>query len=326
MRVRTLRAVPCRILFSTRPQVPTRPRCRYPCFYQPDAKLDWCRPVLLTDAVCESLDRDPTLPALSIGYVHLLHGLATAANSPPTLSLAFPSPCALGAVRAYETRFHEYNKLVINTDYDPEAFFGKSAIGSSPIGFRSPLMETGTLARAGHAVCINLRGEVYAAAQERTMLEITHCCGTMDYMDGYQNFITKKDETNEMTCLTLKGMIKIFCEYIESIVPAGFNLVKSFPLSVGNLYYYSPVVGDIIAHALDDVDYKVKNPITYLSFGFLESKAACMSKVSWEDPRIIISFTRTRSAPKLSFTRPRHSGPARFGREMIRPMFLRRWT
>ena len=59
---------------------------------------------MLTDAVCEALGRDLQLPAISVGYAHYLYGLATGEDSPSTVSLTFPSPCAMGAVRAYETR------------------------------------------------------------------------------------------------------------------------------------------------------------------------------------------------------------------------------
>ena len=41
---------------------------------------------------------------------------------------------------------------------------------------------TGKLIWGGHAICTNLRGEMKASAQERTMLELTHCCGTLDYL------------------------------------------------------------------------------------------------------------------------------------------------
>ena len=96
-----------------------------------------------------------------------------------------------------------------------------------------------------HAICVNLRAEMSASAQERTMMEVTHCCGTMDYRKGedyvvgYDNDAEQKWDTNlaesgfgnnmrhDMTCLTVKGMILIFCEYIKAgIIPAGINLAK----------------------------------------------------------------------------------------------------
>ena len=71
-----------------------------------------------------------------------------------------------------------------------------------------------------HGICVNLRGEMKASAQERTMLETTHCCGTLDYVGptsaaGYENDIFGLEHIwlpHTQTCLTLKGMIEIFCE------------------------------------------------------------------------------------------------------------------
>ena len=102
----------------------------------------------------------------------------------------------------------------------------------------------------GHGVCINVRLEVQAAAQDRTMFEVTHCCGTLDY---HKDPILKKNddqwkhigeaplnatesglnatepELPELTCLTLAGMIKIFCKYLqEGIVPYEMNLGRDF--------------------------------------------------------------------------------------------------
>ena len=70
----------------------------------------------------------------------------------------------------------------------------------------------------GHAICVSLRGEVYAAHQERTMLETTFCCGTLDYYTEGKTMIGRISNAikgqHHMTCLTVKGMIMIFCEHV----------------------------------------------------------------------------------------------------------------
>jgi hypothetical protein len=76
--------------------------------------------------------------------------------------------------------------------------------------------------------------EVQAAAQDRTMVEVTHCCGTLDYHkdpilkktdDRWKHIGLNATELPELTCLTLAGMIKIFCKYLqEGIVPYEMNL------------------------------------------------------------------------------------------------------
>lgn len=61
----------------------------------------------------------------------------------------------------------------------PDADADRSAIGEGSFTPDNPNSFAGS--SSGHAVCLALRAEVGASAQERTMLELTHCCGTMDY-------------------------------------------------------------------------------------------------------------------------------------------------
>ena len=180
---------------------------RYPCYHQPDTLLDWCEPMRLTDSDCETWGFSPRMPWVAVGYAYFLHGLLTGATPPSTVALTIPSPCTVGATRSFETRFHVFSKLEIGARHHAGGVFGGRLPGESPIGFVSPLTKRfaldpwspspafgatqpgvtrgtqpgGYAPGDGHAICINLRGEVYASAQERTMLELTHCCGTLDY-------------------------------------------------------------------------------------------------------------------------------------------------
>ena len=63
--------------------------------------------------------------------------------------------------------------------------------GQTPIGVQTPLTARAVSHPQNfqdpaafdhrHGVCVNLRGEVKAEHLDRTMLEVTHCCGTADY-------------------------------------------------------------------------------------------------------------------------------------------------
>ena len=177
------------------------PDYTFPCFHQPDGLLDWCEPMKITDAVCDHLGQEPRIPELAVGYAHYLYTLSTGASPPSSVSLTVPSACEMGKLRSFETKFHEYQALVFSSA--PRPLHLSSLEGLSPHGFRSPLLqrvfEMGLAnynptklikhywkdnAPGGHAVCVNLRGESFASAQERTMLELTHCCGTMDYINA----------------------------------------------------------------------------------------------------------------------------------------------
>mmetsp|Transcript_32398 Transcript_32398/g.100251 ORF Transcript_32398/g.100251 Transcript_32398/m.100251 type:complete len:156 (+) Transcript_32398:269-736(+) len=66
----------------------------------------------------------------------------------------------------------------------PDADADRSAITQG--SFKAPsVYAAGFGSNSGHAVCVALRVEVGASAQERTMLELTHCCGTMDYRETH---------------------------------------------------------------------------------------------------------------------------------------------
>ena len=48
------------------------PSHAYPCYHQPDANLDWCQPLLLTDAECQNEGTPPMMPSMAIGYMNYI--------------------------------------------------------------------------------------------------------------------------------------------------------------------------------------------------------------------------------------------------------------
>ena len=49
----------------------------YPCYHQPDQKLDWCAPLKLTDSQCQYTNTESMMPFVSIGYVNYLHSIVS---------------------------------------------------------------------------------------------------------------------------------------------------------------------------------------------------------------------------------------------------------
>ena len=297
----------------------------------------------LTDSSCVSSNLEPAVPSISVGYATYLADLISGNNPPTSISLAMNSPCSLSTTVSYSTIFHGSSKLAIGATYSSSAFTGGWATGVSQIGFKSPLMEqwsshTWTKSNVfgyssanaktadgtegnfaadthGHATCVNLRAEVGASAQERTMIEITHCCGTLDYrtvgsggntIDSVAGY-SKKD--HDMTCLTIKGMIEIFCEYIKGgIVKPGINLgfgngnmaVESERLAAHPFFYQ--MWREVIYPLYPGQYWK------YLTFDMLMSYDNCMDYRRWEKPTMLYSFATTAAATSISSSNTDTSG------------------
>jgi len=339
------------------------PDMAYPCYHQPDALLDWCEPMVLTDAVCESEGLAPRLPSMSLGYAYYLYNTITDPDAPTSITLTVPSPCAIGKLRSFETKFHEYTTLIFSTEPVSSLYYvggddGGGDVdgpGVGPLGFSSPILrqiEQGLNTNAasdsmaiqwetadtpgGHAICVNLRGEVGASAQERTMLELTHCCGTLDYLGviwGTMNFggplvnynippisgftdaknrpITEMTDTgisansvaqltlydeeayrHMPTCLTIKGMIVTFCEYIQNgLIPEAPNLLAT---AEGGPH---PVISDMLSYALEGYELLFNvTDVTFMTFDFLVSYEACMDARGGVG--LFLPSSRDRSVPR----------------------------
>jgi len=269
--------------------------------------------MLLSDAVCDTTGDEPKVPVLSVGYAYYLENLINGYDAPESISLAIPSPCATSSLFIYKTLFHQASLLTIDELFfspllmqylekpygDADQWITTTAESATPgsalLRRHFNINDGGEYEWGGHAVCLNARGEVFASAQERTMLEITHCCGTMDYYTGgapdafspspsILDF-SPAETYHDMTCLTLKGMINIFCEYVESeIIPSGINLRQS----------------DLFRDMLLKIHPNTAI-LEYFTFDFLVSRETCMDLRTWESPRIIFSLIQQNGASLLDF-------------------------
>ena len=119
----------------------------YPCYHQPDQKLDWCEPLMLTDSQCQHAGIMPMMPFVSMSYVYYLHGIVSGPDAPLALALVFPSPC-YGSPLTYHTVVHQYSKLVLGLGTG--IAFGKGGMrgpGISPVGARAEAKGRGVDAR-----------------------------------------------------------------------------------------------------------------------------------------------------------------------------------
>ena len=117
------------------------------------------------------------------------------------------------------------------------------------------------------------------------MIEGTHCCGTADYhthaaiktlSTTWANLYTLP-AFRAKTCLTLGGMIEIFCDYIEAgIVPPGLDLTTTLQ--------YDPQETLRAKWVATTAPYISETFPEFATFNFLESAAVCREYAAWETP------------------------------------------
>ena len=151
----------------------------YPCYFQADNDLDWCDPLELLDPVCENNGFPAAMPSLSVGYMYYLYK-AYHGPSPAAQMVTLSMPCDATDAQSYPITFFKARMLFVDGVGTDAA--GGLGDGETPIGVRTPLTAADPDAFAHrHGVCVNLRAEVQAEHLDRTMIEVTHCCGTADY-------------------------------------------------------------------------------------------------------------------------------------------------
>ena len=116
-------------------------------------------------------------------------------------------------------------------------------------------------------------------------------CGTLDYRREMRDHETSKflganliqsGAKHDMTCLTIKGMILTFCEYMKAgIIPPAINLGYGGNETGGNgtRLGVHPAMRDVMASTFDFLGSSVDDlPLKYLSFDFLASYETCMER------------------------------------------------
>ena len=117
--------------------------------------------------------------SLSVGYMYYLYK-AYHGPSPASQMVTLSMPCDATDAQSYPMTIFKARMLFV--DGVGTSLAGGLGDGQTPIGVQTPLTATGSEAfNHRHGVCVNLRGEVKASHMDRTMLEVTHCCGTADY-------------------------------------------------------------------------------------------------------------------------------------------------
>jgi hypothetical protein len=91
----------------------------------------------LSDAVCEDLNVQPQLPALSLNYLYYLHSSFTSDAPPSNPTLTLLSPCDANAAKSFPVKFFSTDVLQINSHGDIGAIrTGIFAAHMTPIGAR----------------------------------------------------------------------------------------------------------------------------------------------------------------------------------------------
>mmetsp|Transcript_15281 Transcript_15281/g.45703 ORF Transcript_15281/g.45703 Transcript_15281/m.45703 type:complete len:364 (+) Transcript_15281:685-1776(+) len=270
----------------------------YPCYYQPDNDLDWCNLLELTDPVCEN-NGFPAMPSFSVGYMYYLHR-AYHGPSPASQMVTLSLPCDAAGARSYPITFFNSNMLLVDGVGRSFSLEGGWRDDQTPIGVKTPLTAKGeencvTDYEQRHGICVNLRAEVKAAHLDRTMLEVTHCCGTADYSatmilkeQSKWSFQGKTGEDSksgpqDRTCLTLGGMMRIFCDYLqEGIVPSGLNLggLQTHDARQALAARWHATTAPFLADGDDSYP-------NYLTFSFLHSAEVCREFAAWETPYMV---------------------------------------